>query len=58
MPIIVRPPSRSVRAAASAVTRVTMSASASQVTRSSADAFVHGICAASHAACSSNGMLK
>ena len=50
MPIIRRPSSRSRRAAASAVTRATMFARASQVIRSSAEAFVHGICAASHAA--------
>jgi hypothetical protein len=55
MPIIRRSCRRSRRAVASAVTRVTMLASASQVMRSSAEAFVHGICAASQAACSWNG---
>src|ERR1039458_4145898 len=58
MPIIRRPSSRSRRPAAPPATLATIFASASHVIRSSADAFVQRICAPSHAACSSNGIVK
>lgn len=58
MPIIVRSPGRPRVAAASAETRATMLTTASQVMRSSAETFVHAICAAIQAACSSNGMVN
>ena len=58
MPIRRSPSSRSRPAAASAATRAVMFASASHVIRSSAAALVHGICAAFHAANSSNGLLN
>ena len=58
MPILRSPSRRSVPAAASAATRPVMLASASQVMRSSAAARVHGMCAAFHAANSSNGLLN
>jgi hypothetical protein len=58
IPIRASPASRSSPSAASAATRAVMPASASQVIRSSAAARVHGMCAAFHAANSSNGLLN
>ena|GEM_PF-5728530 len=55
IPICRSPSRRSVPAVASAATRAQMFASASQVIRSSAAALVQGMCAAFHAANSSNG---
>jgi hypothetical protein len=58
MPIRRSPSSRSSPAAACAATRAVTFASASHVIRSSAAALVHGMCAAFHAANSSNGLLN
>src|SRR6266496_2849821 len=58
IPIIRSPSSRSRPAAASPATRAVMFASASHVTRSSAAARLHAMCAAFHAANSSNGLLN
>jgi len=58
MPILRTPSSRSFPPRRPVTTRSTTACSDRHLTRSSFAAFVHGICAHSHAACSSNAAVK